>query len=370
MSEIRLALLGPEIEHHDSLQAAWQAATSQPSLLPWVPDSHTFRRKQQACAAGLTTKLLRKLEPLLWGTRERSYLDFVLNALDQNNTQVLLAYWGTMPLADVLALRRARPRLKLILLALCYPLALTTPGVWRQRLAVWRAAGALDGVICPTPEMQRYLQTHDLRGQKHIHFGVVPPCWPLSFQVQARSPAASSSPNVIFTGRTDISGSTAHAADDLRPLLRGLLDAGIELHHASAKEVDDAHPLRRPFDAMSLPALIQKMSAHDASLIAYNTAACQRVERFTFTVPDRLISSVCAGVPIAIAATGYEASKTYLADYPAVLTFKSPEDLKAQLSDRARIQSLRDAAWLLRKKYSAEAQGDRLLRLVQQVMAE
>jgi hypothetical protein len=367
MSALRLALLGPEIEHHDSLQAAWRSASQQTGALPWVPDSHTFRRKNQR-RESVPSRLLRRLDPLLWGTRDPSYLDFVLRKLDENSTQVLLAYWGTMPLADVLALRRARPQLKLILLALCYPLSLTTPGVWRQRLAVWRSAGALDGVICPTPEMQRYLQTHDLRGQKHIHFGVVPPCWPLSYQAQARSSGVSTRPNVIFTGRTDIAGPTAHAADDLRALLRSLLEAGIEVHHGSSKEVNDGHPLRRPFEPVDLPTLVQKMSGYDASLMAYNTAACQRAERFSFTVPDRLISSVCAGVPIAIPATGYEASKTYLADYPAVLSFRSPEDLQNQLSDRAHVQALRDAAWLLRKKYSAESHGNRLLGLVEQVM--
>jgi hypothetical protein len=366
MSEIRLGLLGPAIEHRDSLQAAWMA-TGRPCPI-WVPDSHTFLRIQGGVTSA-SSKLLRRLDPLLWGTRDARYLDMVLRKLDENNTQVLLAYWGTMPLADVLALRRARPQLKLILLALCYPLALTSKGVWRQRLAMWRASGALDGVLCPTPEMRSYLQTHDLRRQKHIHWSVLPPCWPLSYQAQARAPAVASHPNLIFTGRTDLSGSTVHAADDLRHLLRHFLQAGVEVHHGSSKEFDDEHSLRRPFVPVSIAQLIQKMSGYDASLMAYNTTVCERTERFSLTVPDRLISSVCAGVPVALPARGYEACKTYLTDYPAVLTFHSPEHLQTQLRDRDQINALRDAAWMSRKSYSAQAHSERLLAFIHQVLA-
>jgi hypothetical protein len=366
MSDIRLALLGPSIEHCDSLQASWMATGH--ACPPWLPDSHTYLRTQ-ARQQSLCSKLMRRLDPLLWGTRDRPYLDSVLQALDQHETQVLLAYWGTMPLADVLALRRARPQLKFVLLTLCYPLALTSKGVWRQRLAMWRASGALDGVLCPTPEMVHYLQTHDLRRQKQLQWGVLPPCWPRAYQAQERAPVVATSPNVVFTGRTDLSGHAAHRADDSRQLLHNLLDAGIEVHHGSSEEVNDEHPLRRPFASVPITSLIQKISGYDASLIAYNTDACERTERFSLTVPDRLISSVCAGVPVAIPAEGYEASKAYLAKYPAVLTFRSAQDLHAQLSDRAHVSALRDAAWMLREHYSAEAQGHQLLKFAQALQA-
>ncbi len=106
------------------------------------------------------------------------------------------------------------------------------------------------------------------------------------------------------------------------------------------------------------------MAAHDASLIAYNAAACRRTERLELTVPDRLLTSVAAGVPIAIPSIGYSGSKQYLAEYPAVIEFDSVPDLKRQLEDRERIKSLHEAAWQARKLYTAEAQGELLARFL------
>src|SRR5207247_7995455 len=117
-------------------------------------------------------------------------------------------------------------------------------------------------------------------------------------------------------------------------LMRAILDSGIDLHHCYSAETDDGHPRRKPFRPMSLPDLIQKMASFDASLIAYNTGACPRADRFELTIPDRLITSVAAGVPVAIPKQGYSAAKSYLKDYPAVIQFDSPDNLRKAISDR------------------------------------
>ncbi len=356
-----VCLLGPGIEHRDSLQAMLAGRVD---AVAWVPDSHSFLRQREGRPR---SRLDRGLDSLL-GTRDPEYLDHVLSVIDQQQAQVLVAYWGTLPLADVMAIRRARPALRVAVMLLCYPLSLEPFGIYRQKMALQAAADHLDGIICPTAEMADYLAERVFRGGRQ-RYAQVPPCWPAAFQPGVRPAPAGDAPNLIYVGRTDLSGSTVHAADDIRPLMRELLDAGIALYHGASKETDDGHPLRRPFPHVPISELMRRMAAHDASLIAYNTDACRRTDRFELTVPDRLLSSATAGVPIAIPRRGYAASKTYLRDYPAVLEFDRPADLHAALSDRTAMARLHDAAWGARERYTAEAQGGKLLAFLDALVA-
>jgi hypothetical protein len=133
-----------------------------------------------------------------------------------------------------------------------------------------------------------------------------------------------------------------------------VLATDIELHHVYSKETDDGHSKRRTFKPQSQSDLIARMATHDASLIAYNTAACQRDDRFWLTVPDRLLSSVAAGVPVAVPRVGYTGLKQYLAHYPAMIEFDNAQHLHEQLADRGLIKRLREQAWRARQQYTAE----------------
>ncbi len=79
--------------------------------------------------------------------------------------------------------------------------------------------------------------------------------------------------------------------------MQGILDSGVHLHHAWSPETDDGHPHRRPFQPLPMLDLIDRIGDFDASLIAYNTQACARDDRFWLTIPDRLVTSVAAGAP-------------------------------------------------------------------------
>ena len=352
--QLNVALLGPDIDHKRSLEAM---LGGQVKSLVWVPDSLS---QSQGKALGLFGKVRRAIDQLTY-TRDPHFVDAVCRRLDEAGTDVLVAYWGTNPLSDIGAIKRKRPKIKIVLMVLCYPLALTAAGVARQHWMMRRAVKWLDGMLYANPMMARYFE-QEVFGAKgrHLASTVVSPCWPASYQAAVRPSAAADAPNIIFAGRTDLSHHTVHAADDLRPLMRQILDAGIELHHGKSPETSDGHPLRRPFEPLAQAQLIARMASHDASLIAYNTEVCQRAERFEFTVPDRLITSVASGVPIAIPAKGYAGPKSYLSRYPAVFVFESPADLMRQLQDRARVQAAREAAWEARKLYTAEAQGEAL----------
>jgi hypothetical protein len=328
----------------------------------WVCDSHTLARQRKQ---NRRNRLDRSFD-LVVGTRDRAYLDHLLSEIDASGTSIVVAYWGTLPLADVMALRRARPSIRIVAVMLCYPLSLEPWGILRQVAMLRRAASRLDGILCPTEDMAAYIDGRVCRG-RGPPCGIVAPCWPAGFQPASRAPDAGGHPNLVYVGRTDLSGVTVHKADDLRPLMLEILEAGIELHHVYSAETSDGHPGRKTFSPRTIDLLIAMMSAFDASLIAYNLAACRRTDRFDLTVPDRLLSSVAAGVPVAVPRHGYAASKHYLRNYDAVIEFENPADLKAKLSDRGAVRELREKAWAARHRYTAEAQGADLAAFLERV---
>jgi hypothetical protein len=71
-------------------------------------------------------------------------------------------------------------------------------------------------------------------------------------------------------------------------------------------------------------------------------------------VPDRLVASVAAGLPIAIPREGYEACKEYLRGYRAVIEFETPAHLASKLSDREEVGRLKNLAWEDRRRYVGE----------------
>jgi antitoxin (DNA-binding transcriptional repressor) of toxin-antitoxin stability system len=352
---LSVTLLGPDIDHKNSLEAMLAGHVTQ---VTWLPESVSL---QQGRPQSFTQRIQRAVDQLTH-TRDKDFLDKTCRHLDEHGTNVIIAYWGTRPLADIVAIKRLRPHVKIVLMVLCFPLALENRGLRRQHWLMRHAAPYLDGVLYANDLMQQYFQSQ-VFGKKgrHLQQLILKPCWPLSYQdVEEPTTRASHRPNLIYVGRTDLSHHTVHAADDLRPLMAEILENQIELHHVRSPETTDGNPYRRPFEPLKQAGLIAKMASHDASLIAYNAAACQRTERLELTVPDRLLTSVAAGVPIAIPSHGYTGAKQYLVDYPAVLEFDSVPELKRQLSDRPRIEAMHHAALNARKMYTAEAQGPAL----------
>jgi hypothetical protein len=346
LGRVGVALLGPGIEHRDSIRAMLEGRAGR---LICLPDSPSFSKGQ----GGGPGRKLRRLLDQFRGTRNPDYLASILKTLDESESRLVIGFWGTLPLPDLVAVKKARPHLKLVLMVLCYPLALTALGIARQNLFMRRGLRFLDGVMYPSEEMAGYFRDR-VFGRHAPPAVVIPPCWPAGFQPATRPQSLGDRPNLVYVGRTDLAGSTIHAADDIRPLMGAILESGIELHHCYSPETDDGHPNRKPFRHLSLPDLVKTMSRFDASLIAYNTAACSRDDRFRLTVPDRLITSAAAGVPVAVPARGYTASKSYLREYPAVVEFDSPGELRDALADRPRVAGLRDAAWAARPNYAAE----------------
>lgn len=343
-----VTLLGPDIDHRRSLEVMLGSGCR----VNWIPDSNSFLSGRQS---GWFDRLHSKAERV-FGTRSADYLELVSQALQANQSSVVVAYWGTEPLADLMALRRVRPDLKLLLMVLCFPVALNIAGIRRQNWMMRRTADLLDGLLFPNEAMRDHFIAEGLMPRQRANM-VLPPCWAGALQAQGSQPAGLSEPNMIFIGRTDLSSSTVHKADDLRSLMRECLDAGILLYHGQSRETEDGHPFRRPFAPVCQSQLIENMACHDVSLIAYNLAACDNDARFDLTVPDRLLSSVAAGVPIAVPRSGYTGLKQYLAGHEALIEFDSPPGLMRVLRDRAHVEVLRKAAWDARPRFAAERHG-------------
>ena len=353
-----VALLGPDIDHRRSLECMLAPS----HRVHWLPDSTSALAARSPQGVPRLSRLLHRVGRLV-GTFDPTYLRELDEAVAREGSDTVIAYWGTEPLADLLAIRRRLPHVRLVLMVLCFPVALNEAGVRRQSWMMRRIMRVLDGVIFPNEAMRDHFHRAGLLPSA-VQVQILPPCWTGAFQSTAAQPPGLSRANVIFTGRTDLSSATVHAADDLRPLMAQLLDAGIELHHVHSRETDDGHPLRKPFRPMRQSELIATMARHDASLIAYNTQACERDDRFKLTVPDRLISTVAAGVPVAIPEQGYDGAKQYLQGHGGVLVFRDATHLRRLLDDRVRVEEARARAWAQRGQYAAELHAQSLCDFV------
>jgi hypothetical protein len=347
-----IAYLGPNSDHRLNFSRLMASRGPEPACFD---DSLTHR---SSGARGLVGRLGR-VAAQYFGTRRPEYLAYLLRGLDEHRVDCLVGYWGTLPVADLIAVKRRRPGTAVVLNVLCHPLGLSPTVVLAQNRLMRRAARYLDGLIFPGQRMQAYFERHVLNGRA-VRSVVHRPLLSKSFHPVPTPADVEPVPNLLFLGRMD--RSVAQPTDDVTGVIDRLLTLGVHVYHHRTDEPLMAHPNRHMFGYQGLADVTSYCDRFDASLVVYNTAACSRDERFRVTVPDRLIASVAGGVPVAIPRHGYDACKEYLSDYRgAVIEFDSPDDLRAALVDRGRVADLKAAARAARARYVGEDQMDRLL---------
>jgi hypothetical protein len=317
-----------------------------------VTDSAPFPTRNRV---GLThlpiLSRLRRAYAQWFGAPPAEYRRRLLEAIDSHRVEVVVGYWGTNPIADAIAIKRQRPGTAVILNVLCHPQAVTGWRIATTDRLFRRAAGFVDGLIFPGPRMEQYFRERILPGDGPVT-AIIPPCWPGWMQPARDLPPCGEEPAVLFLGRMDLGGDPT---DNVSNLLYQLMDAGVRVYHCETSRPLNPHPNRRSFTPRSLVEVIEFATQFPASLIAYNTAAARRDDRFRLTVPDRLIASVAAGIPIALPAEGYEVCADYLETYGSVIRFRSPAELADRLRDRAGMSRLRELAHANRHRYHAEA---------------
>jgi hypothetical protein len=337
-----LAYLGPDTPHADALEAF---ASRQGANVIRCPDS-----AQMGLYRGSMLRRGRRSITQLFGRPPQAFVRRTLAELDRHSVRLLLCYWGVNPLGDVRAIRRARPNLPCIAVMLCHPTALTSWRIAWQNQVFHASLSALSGVIFPSTTMAKSLPMVD-----EARSLVARPLWPGDWHssnepiTAPTRPQTVSKPRLIFLGRMD----GGQPCDNLRPLIRQLTAVGVEVHHVIR---DGERPEEGcvGFPPQPLPAVIAHTRQFDASLVAYNLDVCPRTDRFRNTIPDRLISSVAAGVPIALPTEGFDAVTEYLKDYPAILRFRTPNELANQLRESSMISQLRVQAQQAQSLYRAE----------------
>jgi hypothetical protein len=351
--DLRIAYFGGASDHADNITRLFGANGRK---LPAIYDSITWGMYKHAPAAlrwwpaNAAWKKIVRARSQYSGTHNRAYLAYALDIIDRENSNCLLAYWGAAMLGDLMAIRRHRPHVKIILNCLCHPLGTTHGKVRMQNWHFRRSAHCLDGLVLPSSAMHTYVSEHILE-KRTLPTLIWPPCYSREFFPAKRRSAESQQPNVLFLGRMD--WYRAQPSDDVRSFIDELLIAGVHVHHHSAEGIPN-HPNRHTFEYLPLAQAEEFATAFDAALIHYNLDVCSRTERFDQTVFDRLLAGVAAGIPIAIPARGYRAAKEYLSEYRAVILFNSAKELASRLADRAAMKAMRAQAQEDSSRYIGE----------------
>ena len=155
--------------------------------------------------------------------------------------------------------------------------------------------------------------------------------------------------------------------DNVHNELSDIMDQKVFVYHSDKTGTLPFHPFRRVFAPMPLWSLISFATQFDASLITYNLDACKDHDRFKTTIPDRLVASVAAGIPIAIPKNGYDASKEFLRQYDAVIEYTSSKDLSEKLHDGTYIKMLKSKAMECASLYSVQLYTQKIFDLIRRV---
>lgn len=370
LSAVRVAYLGPtrNAEQCGNFAALLEAAGMECFPIRSSESSDVYSVSLPAlprAASRLAGRGLRFVSQII-GTVRRDYVDSVIETIDDQRLTHIVAFWGTGPIADILAIKKARPKVKVIWNILCHPIALSGAGVTWQNWIAGRCASVCDGLIYPSEAMKQYFERNVLRPGRTHSLVWAPRLLNRYFPRQRLAPRATA-PSLLFLGRVDWNSRLAQKSDDIGGFLRELLAEGIHVYHAATPESDFRREFphyQHVFDYQPLEKITEFATQFDASLVINNLAGNSRNERFDVTVPDRLVATVAAGIPVALPAAGYTACQEYLRNYPAVMVFESAADLAAQLRDRERVATLRQKAAHSTDEFQAERHLSPFLRFL------
>ena len=305
---------------------------------------------------GAIGKFKNKLDRIcqqLLGAKGDAFLSRMKQYLAEYDPDVIIACWGTNIISDAIAIKKYSPRTKILLNVLCCPMGLSFIPVELQNLHMRFGARYFDGFIYSSHVMQKYFEKNIIRGRLKPAV-IIPPVLSKKEFPDHHLPVCSNFPNIVFLGRPD--WWDGQRTDNISKQLDDLASVGVHVYYAGqVDQQKQALSHRHIYSSMELRKLAVFATQFDASLIMYNLDACKRDDRFKVTIPDRLIASVAFGLPIAIPKKGYDACKEFLRQYEAVIEFDSFEELKAQLSDREKVEALKARARENSTLYSVEA---------------
>lgn len=360
---MNIGYLGDNSEHWIALSESFAANGV---ILPQFRSRHartmdqhlslTFHRK-------MFWRVNRAIEKIL-GISEPKYLMDLLKYIDENKIDCILAYWGINALDDIITLKRHRPEVIIILNVICHPTAITRSKVLIQNRLLDMTLKYIDGLVFPSVVMKNYF-TKNVPGSKYIPSDVIPPCFSEDNRPRYYLDTVIDEPNIIFIGRMD--WWAGQPTDNVHETISELIQQGIHVFHSDKTGNYQTNGYRHTFMPKVMSEIKDYITQFDASLIAYNLSECSSHDRFNLTIPDRLITSVMSGVPVAIPRQGYAAAKEYLREYNALIEFGSAEELLAVLSDRTRMKGLKKNARLNSRIYTCKGIYSSLMTIIRRI---
>lgn len=301
----------------------------------------------------------------LIGSQNKDYQARLIEYFRTSSPKVIVAYWGSNVIGDVIKLKKYNPNVFVILNVLCHPMGLTTPTVKLQNMHMKYASRYFDGYIFSSKIMQKYFEDNQLFHSNKPSI-IIPPLMSKQVFPQKRLPDCVNIPNIVYLGRPD--WWAGQPSDNVNTILNNAIKSRIHVYspsHINDDIISDGYC--HTFRSMKLELLSEFTTQFDASLIIYNTDVCGNIDRFKVTIPDRLIASVASGIPIAIPKFGYDACKEFLKMYQSVIEFESFDDLKNQLKDREALSKLKETAIKNSSNYTLEGYVDKFIAFTKEI---
>jgi hypothetical protein len=157
-----IGYLGKISDHSENL--AHQLRSRDIDLVAIQDSSSSGVYTRQTSYAGRLRSRTSRLAAQLWGTADAAYKETLVKAVDSTPVDTVIAYWGTNPLCDIIALKKIRPNVKVVLNVLCHPTAIDPVKVALQNWLLRRSLHYCDGIIASSIAMKDYLERRVLRG--------------------------------------------------------------------------------------------------------------------------------------------------------------------------------------------------------------
>lgn len=364
-----IGYLGKSTEQHSvNLRYLLQSVGENLQIIPDSLSAGVYERVPRPVSwkpVALAWKRGHRLVSQLHRTEHRGYVDGVIREIDRSGIDCIIAFWGIQPIPDIAAIKKYRPETKIILNVLCHPTAISRTRAGAQDWFLRRAMKYCDGLILSGRLMKAYFESRILRGRS-VPVLIWPPYLSRRFHALRRLTECSTIPSALFLGRMD--WSRAQASDNVRASLLELMNEGINIYYDNSPEGRGLHRLGHAFAYRPLAEILLYATQFDAAVVMYNLSACECTDRFDVTVPERLVSSVAAGIPVAIPRSGYDACKEYLKSYRAVIEFTSMKELAVRLGARDEVKELKQMAQEDRANYEGECNLRPLLEFISDVM--
>jgi hypothetical protein len=292
------------------------------------------------------------------GINSPAYTKELESFLDKNGINCILAYWGLNVFADIITIKKVRPKIKIVLNVLCHPMGQTPGKIFIQNKYFKCFLKYLDGIIYSSSTMSMYFKQHVI-GKLDIPGLIQSPYLSKDYFCRVTAESYPDNPSLLYLGRRD--WWNGDASDNLESFINDLMKMKIRVCYCSKETSDSNNKYACIFEPMPLIDLKSFGNKCYAALVCYNLTNCKDDTRFRMTIPDRLMASIAMGLPIAIPKKGYDAAKEFLRNWPGVIEFDSISDLYERLLDSKHINELNISCLRESPKFYAESHFNYLL---------